>query len=530
MSLTSQQYAGLADDSYIDMYPARVFPPGKEPPFEYEGVQFKVLEHYRSKVTGYQGTIYQHVNTDEIIVAHRGTEGDKKWEGWVKDGAIVDAAMVTSRVNLQASDATALTQRALDRARDIGSEAGYSPVVTVTGHSLGGTLAQLTAHYFDLKGETFNAYGAASLGYRLPEGGNSVINHVMAADSVSAASTHYGQVRKYATPDEIAKLHVAGYANDRNALDPRMPLAAAAATLGSHSMHHFLNVDGEKQPDRSILSDPAARQLAQAFEPMIDKFRGDVELGRALVTATARDPLGRVQDGIAHLRGPAPAGEPAQRDEQMVQQRIESARRAAELDERVRSFSKPHPLSMSADGGQVPASIQSADTTRPTETPPMYSLPDFSPPLQTSPRTRGHGHHSDPMEERHQDDGRQRNDQVQNFPTYHPSHPLYAALAQQLPGLSNEKTAEITLAAHRGGITSPHQVAQVIIHNDQVWVAARTPGDRANVSLSAPAPPISETLRKMDAFHQQQAQQSLQFRQQQDYVNRTAGAPCMSIG
>jgi hypothetical protein len=51
-----------------------------------------------------------------------------------------------------------------------------------------------------------NAYGAASLGYRIPEGGDRVLNHVMAADVVSAASPHYGQVRVYATPREIAQL------------------------------------------------------------------------------------------------------------------------------------------------------------------------------------------------------------------------------------------------------------------------------------------------------------------------------------
>src|SRR3546814_9639280 len=79
------------------------------------------------------------------------------------------------------------------------------PEVTVTGHSLGGTLAQITAHHFDLRGETFNAYGAASLGYRIPEGGDRVLNHVMAADVVSAASPHYGQVRVYAKPREIAQ-------------------------------------------------------------------------------------------------------------------------------------------------------------------------------------------------------------------------------------------------------------------------------------------------------------------------------------
>jgi putative lipase involved disintegration of autophagic bodies len=42
-----------------------------------------------------------------------------------------------------------------------------APQVTVTGHSLGGALAQITSHHFNVKGETFNAYGAVSLSYRI---------------------------------------------------------------------------------------------------------------------------------------------------------------------------------------------------------------------------------------------------------------------------------------------------------------------------------------------------------------------------
>lgn len=507
MTVSSQQYAGLADNSYSDKYPARVFPPGEEPPFEYEGMQFKVLEHYSNGVTGYQGTIYQRVDTGEIIVAHRGTESEKKWEGWIKDGAVTDGAMVTSRVNLQANDALALTKRAIEYAERTGQDLSLpASQVTVTGHSLGGALAQYTAHYFNLKGETFNAYGAASLGYRLPEGGDAVLNHVMAADSVSAASPHYGQVRVYATPSEIARLHGTGYANDRNELDPRAPLTASIANLGSHSMHNFLNVDGQGRPDKSVLGDPTARQLAEAFDPMIDKFRSDIQFGRAVVTASVRDPLGRLQDGVNHIRGPAPAGEPAARDEHVAQQRLESAQRAAELEQRIRELSKPHPFSRPwSEGTPVPASIRRPDATERAESQRAFTLPDFNPPAQTSPRMRGHdGRHQEQAEEPRQDIRRQRNDHAQTFPTDHPSYPLYAALEGKLPGLPKEKIVEITLAANDGRITSPAQLKEVIIHNDQVWVAGRIPGDRAHVSLSTAAPSIPEMMQGMEALGHQQ--------------------------
>lgn len=282
MSTTSQQYAGLADKSYSDEYRPGIYPPDEAPGFSYEGIEYKVLEHASNARNGYQGMIFQRVDTGEIIVAHRGTEEI------IKDGALTDGAMLLSRVNPQVPDAIELTERAIlyaeRSARDFG---GHAPEVTVTGHSLGGTLAQITAHHFGLRGETFNAYGAASLGYSIDKGGDNILNHVMAGDTVSAASPHFGQVRVYASASEIAALHNCGYANDRNPLDPRAPGVAIGVLAGSHRMHHFLNEDGEGKRDRSALSDPAARQLAEVFDPMIDKFRGDVAAGRSIATVVA---------------------------------------------------------------------------------------------------------------------------------------------------------------------------------------------------------------------------------------------------
>lgn len=75
MSVSSQQYAGLAEDSYSDKYPVQIFPPEHRPTVVYEGVEYAVVEHHSNGVTGYQGTIHQRVDTGEIIVGHRGTEG-----------------------------------------------------------------------------------------------------------------------------------------------------------------------------------------------------------------------------------------------------------------------------------------------------------------------------------------------------------------------------------------------------------------------------------------------------------------------
>jgi hypothetical protein len=297
MSLSHQQYADLASDAY-NYYPPGVRKPGEEEKIPINGVTYKILEHVDNPRNGYQGTTYQRMDTGDIVVAHRGTEQI------ARDGAYADGSMVLTRINPQAQDATELTRRARERAEFQGKMPGnHTPEVSITGHSLGGTLTQITAHHFNLHGETFNAYGAVSLGKRIPEGGNTVLNHVMATDTVSAASPHFGQVRVYAQQKEI------------DLLRENMSLTVAGKALGSHSMHNFTNEDGKGRPDRSILADPHARQLAQKHDPLIDEHRDDLRTMRAGITLAARGPGGLIADGIGHLRGPLNPGEPAEREQ-----------------------------------------------------------------------------------------------------------------------------------------------------------------------------------------------------------------------
>ncbi|MFP6974857.1 lipase family protein, partial [Xanthomonas hortorum] len=300
MSIPSPQYARLSEDAYKDRAVGRRAP-GQEEIVDIEGQRYAVLDHVNNKSTGYQGTIYRNEGSGEIVVAHRGTEGAAK-------DILTDATMVTSRTNPQAADALALTQNAMTIAKDVGKRTGHAPEVTVTGHSLGGALAQVSAHHYDLKGETFNSYGAASLSYRIPEGGNSVINHVMASDPVSAASPHFGQVRIYAKPDEITTLSGAGYSNSKaNFLIPDYPLAAAGSSLGAHKLGNFLG-------EHSALTDPNARPLAEKNARMIDEYRNDVDGLRTGTTILTRSARGLGQDAVDAIRGPLAPGEPAKRD------------------------------------------------------------------------------------------------------------------------------------------------------------------------------------------------------------------------
>jgi hypothetical protein len=293
MTIPRQQYANLAEHSYgesvDDLKGQLQHWLGKQ--FKLEGVRYELLE-YMDRPSGYQGAIYQRVDTREIVVAHRGTEFDREAR---QDGLIADGGMVATGLNAQVNDAMELTRHALEYANRSARDYGIRvPEVTTTGHSLGGGLAQITAHKFNLRGEAFNPYGAASLDYGVPEGGHRFVSHVMAGDAVSAASPHYGQVRVYAKPEEITSLKAAGY-NNHDGLSTdilhRAPLVAAvmAGTKGtSHNMDNFLNVDGspQKKADISVLSDPKTQALARQYDPMIDKYRDDVRHLRGGITAS----------------------------------------------------------------------------------------------------------------------------------------------------------------------------------------------------------------------------------------------------
>ena len=334
MTLSSQQYANLADFSYgrdqkgnqhVDLN-ALV---GKVVEMD-DGLKYRVLAH-ADKPSGYQGTIFQREDTGEIVVAHRGTEFGREP---LKDGVLTDGGMVFNRLNQQAEDAVELTREAQVRAEQYAHKKNVAaPEVTVTGHSLGGTLAQITAHHFDLRGETFNAYGAASLNYRIPEDPTpKVINHVMAADAVSSASPHYGQVRIYAKQSEISQLEAAGYHNNwlLDAMTQDHPVLGSVNT--SHMMHNFLNVDGDYRRDVSALGDPDMRARAASNAREIENYRGDIRSIRA-AASVGGDVYDVLKGGVwnaperayEHIRQavqPAlPAGEPARLEEAQRHQR-----------------------------------------------------------------------------------------------------------------------------------------------------------------------------------------------------------------
>ena len=267
--LSKQQYADLAADAYENRV---VTPPNKT--LVVGGNHYKVLAVHNNPKTDYQGAVYQDVRTNEIIVAHRGTES--------MIDAKVDLKMVLDRVNIQAEDAAKLTRMALREADDFSknNQNQLRPKITQVGHSLGGALAQIQSYHFNHEGITFNAYGAAAL-KDIPEGGNRVVNYARASDAVSAAAPHYGKVIILAKQSELTLLWTQGYNNSIN-MPPVNTAASALVNLGAHSISNFTGSD-------SILSErnyQPALELAQRNRTMIEDYREDVKFIRSGIHKT----------------------------------------------------------------------------------------------------------------------------------------------------------------------------------------------------------------------------------------------------
>ncbi len=308
MSPRSTDYALLSQDVYHDTAIDKMV--------TLDGISYRVMDAADDPITGFQAQAYvrEDVQPQQVIVAFRGTEFDRQP---VRDGG-VDAGMVLTGINLQSADALAFTRRVMEKARQDAADEGRAPPdITVTGHSLGGTLAEISAATYGLKGETFNAYGAAGLRQGIPEGGNQVIDHVRAGDLVSAASAHFGEVRVYAAQQDIDTLTKAGYRDDSTILSPRNPIKAT--DFSAHAIDNF--VPHSKLLGESIISEESQARH-RAHEGMVDRYRNDVmdirkglsaswEIPKAIgdlkdtierkgLEAVA-DGLGTVRQGVGHI-------------------------------------------------------------------------------------------------------------------------------------------------------------------------------------------------------------------------------------
>ncbi|WP_426701819.1 hypothetical protein ACPPVV_02035 [Rhodanobacter sp. Col0626] len=200
--------AAAASDSYANRLQSDADPknPAK---VALNGQQYTVFGYKDDPSTGFHATAYRSRETGDIIIAYRGTDPDFKHHTrtTVQD-ALVDLTMVKAKINPQKRAADVFTQDMIDKAQKHGIP---KERITVAGHSLGGTLAEIEASERGLRGVTLNSYGAVDLGYGIALGGSQVTNYVMAGDVVSAASRHFGQVVPLASQADVGALHARRY-------------------------------------------------------------------------------------------------------------------------------------------------------------------------------------------------------------------------------------------------------------------------------------------------------------------------------
>jgi hypothetical protein len=267
MSIDAAEYARLSDDSYNDRSTERAS--GDPITLKGSNIQYTVLDVANDPKSDYQGTAYRRVDTGEVIIAHRGTES-------AKDG-MADAGMVLNGRNSQLDEAMKFTAQAMAIAQKVAGK--DSPLsVSITGHSLGGTLAQITAAKHGVHAETFNAYGPRHLtdlgryGVDVHAPHPNIVNHVRATDVVSAGGPHLGQMKIYAAAQDIESLRHGRYIGGSPL--PGNPLLAA--DISAHTIKNFL--PGNKWGE-SVMN-PANEARARAYAGPIAQYRHDVMKGR----------------------------------------------------------------------------------------------------------------------------------------------------------------------------------------------------------------------------------------------------------
>ena len=130
---------------------------------------------------GFQAVAYKNTSTKEIIIAYRGTDS-------LLDAIYSDAQIAFNLTPQQVNPAIQFYDDIYNNFK----EEGYT--ISITGHSLGGALAQYVAAQKQVSAVTFNAPGVS-----MPAGGNAsgIVNYVNMNDFIGCLNTHLGETRYY---------------------------------------------------------------------------------------------------------------------------------------------------------------------------------------------------------------------------------------------------------------------------------------------------------------------------------------------
>ena len=241
-----------------------------------DGIRYEVVKALHTQ-SGYDGYILHRKDTNELIVAHRGTWPEK---GALTTDVLSDLGMAVSQANNQYPDAKKLTEMAIKYSQEDIRYQGAT--IRQTGHSLGGALAQLCGYNYGHQTETFNAYGAANLKEKEPGKQNNITlitNHVRGTDPVSAASPHLGKVEHYLNQTERVMLYGGGYGGGLNAVRPNFPWQVAmGGVIMDHGLSNFQK-DGLSAKDYRFAADNRAlvKEFRSEFEEEARKAGGNVK-------------------------------------------------------------------------------------------------------------------------------------------------------------------------------------------------------------------------------------------------------------
>ncbi|MDO4642168.1 MAG: DUF2974 domain-containing protein, partial [Neisseria sp.] len=202
--LNKQDFALLSAHVYGDMDGKLVLNKNRE--IDLNGITYRVVKQSENKVNGYFGAIYQRLDTKDLITVHRGSQdiADVK----------TDMLMARDHINRQYKDAEELTNYAISLTESSNPQFKNARIYQ-TGHSLGGSVAELCGNNFNQQTHTFNAFGAANLKEAKPNpyAAQLITNHRMGGDFVAAGAPHLGKEIVYAKPEEIQLLKNGGYGN-----------------------------------------------------------------------------------------------------------------------------------------------------------------------------------------------------------------------------------------------------------------------------------------------------------------------------